>query len=286
MMRSVSLLLVGLLTIAATGGADSGHEPALIDRALDRMYNCDFAGANVLLDEQILSEPENPLGYAMRAAAVLYQEFDRLGVLETQFFADDDKVTDKRKFKKDDAMRARLFAATGEARERARTRLADDPSDADAMFAMCMTAGLETDYTTLIEKKYVRAYKLSKESQIYARHLLALDPPVVDAYLTLGSVEYFVAKMNWFMRMFVRFDQIEGSTQKSIDDLERVVSGGRYYAPMAKVLLALVYLREGDRERSLALLKELQRAYPGNPLFSNEVARVETLIAGTGPVGP
>jgi len=239
------------------------------------MYNCNFAGANVILDEKIRTDPGDPLGYAMRAAAVLYEEFDRLGVLESQFFSDDDKVTDRKKLKPDPALRGRLFEATSQARRQAKARLAVDPSDRDAMLALCMSAGLETDYTTLIEKRYLRAYSLSKESQRYAHKLLAADPPVVDAYLTLGSVEYVVSKMNWFFRMFIRFDQIEGSTEKAVQNLERVIDGGRYYAPMAKVLLALVYLREDRAEDALALLRELKRDFPDNPLFSSEAERVE-----------
>ncbi len=285
MRHVLPILLACLLALVATGRAEPSPTPTLVDRALGHMYNCDFDGANAILDEQVRAEPDNPLGHAMRGAAVLYEEFDRLGVLELQFFSDDEKVTDKNKFKPDPALRARLFAATGEARQRARARLAVDPSDRDAMLALCMSAGLETDYTTLVEKKYLRAYALSKESQLYARQLLAADPPVVDAYLTLGSVEYVVSKMSWFFRMFVRFDQVEGSAQKGIENLQRVVAGGRYYAPMAKALLALIYLREDQPEVALGLLRELERDFPGNRLFSTEVARVEGKIAQAGAAG-
>lgn len=285
MRRALPLLVLSLMAFAATVRAGPDPCPTLIDRALGHMYNCDFEGANAILDEQVRAEPDNPLGHAMRGAAVLYEEFDRLGVLESQFFSDDEKVTDTKKFRPDPALRARLFAATGEARQRARARLAADPSDRDAMLALCMSAGLETDYTTLVEKKYLRAYALSKESQLYARQLLAVDPPVVDAYLTLGSVEYVVSKMNWFFRMFVRFDQVEGSTLKGIEDLKLVVAGGRYYAPMAKALLALIYLREDQPEVALGLLRELERDFPGNRLFRAEVVRVERQVAQAGAAG-
>jgi len=268
---------------APTGTVAAVPSPTLIDQALQRMYNCDFVGAHVIVDEQIRREPDNPLGYAMRAAACLYQEYDRLGVLESQFFSDDDKVTDRKKFKPDPAMRARLYAATGEARRRAQARLARNSSDRDAMLAMCMTAGLETDYTLLVEKSYLHGYSLSKESQFYARKLLTLDPPVLDAYLTLGSVEYVVSKLNWFFRMFVHFEQIEGSKEKSIANLQKVISGGRYYAPMAKILLALICLREHRDEQALAILQELNHEFPENRLMRTEVARVGLKIARSQP---
>jgi hypothetical protein len=91
--------------------------------------------------------------------------------------------------------------------------------------------------------------------------------------------------MNWFFRVFIRFDQVEGSTLKGIEDLKLVVAGGRYYAPMAKALLALIYLREDQPEEALGLLRELERDFPGNRLFRTEVARVEGKIAQAGTAG-
>lgn len=38
-----------------------------------------------------------------------------------------------------------------------------------------MAAGLETEYSSLVEKSYLRSYSLSKETQKYARRLLAMN---------------------------------------------------------------------------------------------------------------
>jgi hypothetical protein len=61
--------------------------PTAIDRAFNRMYNFDFPGAQAILDE--------PLAYSVRGATYLFSEFHRLKILEMEFFADDDIVTDK-----------------------------------------------------------------------------------------------------------------------------------------------------------------------------------------------
>jgi len=95
------------------------------------------------------------------------------------------------------------------------------------MLAMCMAAGVETDYTILVEKRYFRSFWLSRQSQMYARKLLALDPPVYDAHLTLGMVEYVVGSMNAFFRLFVHFDQIKGSRQQGAEHLKLVAEHGR-----------------------------------------------------------
>lgn len=277
------LTLLAARPAVAQTGSDPGRHP--IDRALNRLYNFDFAGAHAILDGHLKSDPGDPLGYSLRAGAFLFEEFDRLKILESEFFSDDDKVTDKKKFKPDPRVRDKIFAVTAEARKRAKERLASKPSELNALFAICMASGIETEYLILVEKRYLRSYTQSRETQSYARKLLAMSPPFYDAYVTIGSVEYVVANLNFFFRLFARFDGIQGSKQAAIDNLKKVVDHGRFYPAYAKILLAVIHLREKRPEGALALLKELQRDYPENKLFLNEVARLSKKVGAGGKAG-
>ena len=268
-----------LMAAQAPATAAEGPSPTPIDKALARMYNLDFPGAHAILDAEVHNHPDNSLAYAVRGGAYLFSEFNRLKIMEFEFFEDDDRVTDRKKLKPDPVTREQLFKTTAEARKRASARLAIDPNDSNALFALCMVTGVEMDYVGIVEKKYFRTYSLSKESQKYARKLLALNPPFYDAFLTLGSVEYVVSKLNFFFRLFIRFDGIKGSQQKAIEDLRNVVAFGRYYPPFAKILLSVIYLRDKQPHQALVLLKELARDYPENNVFRNEVNRVTVLTS-------
>jgi hypothetical protein len=266
--------VLGLLGAAMTAGqAAVPPSPTAIDQAFNRLYNYDFAGAHAILDAEMRIHPEDPLIYAVRGAAYLFSEFDRLKILELDFFESDEKVTDRKGLKPDPAAREQLFKVTGEARRLARARLAADPNDRNALFALCTAIGADTDYLGLVEKKYFRTYSLSKESQQYARKLLAMNPPFYDAYLTMGTVEYVVGSLNFFFRLFIRFDQIEGSKQKAVENLKKVVEGGRYFPPFAKTLLSAIYMRESQPQQALVLMKELERDFPENPLVKKEIER-------------
>jgi hypothetical protein len=273
-----SLFLLRLMMALSAVQAAVPDSPTAIDRAFARFYNYDFAGAQAILDEHSLAYPADPLAYSVRAAGLLFAEFDRQKILEMEFFADDDKVTSKRRVVSDPNVRARIFEATAMARKLGKDQLSTHPRDRDALMALCMATGIETDYSILIEKKYLRSFSLSKESQGYARTLLSLNPPVYDAYLTLGSVEYTVGSMNWFFKLFVHFDQIKGSKLKGIDNLEKVANGGRYYGPFARILLAVIYLREKQPQKSLAYMQELTKEFPQNPLAQAQVARITEKI--------
>lgn len=272
----VRLLFPLTLLLAAPATA----EPTAIDRAFNRMYNFDFPGVHAILEEQERSDPGYAMTYSVRAAALLFSELHRMRILETEFFSSDEKVTGT-KLKPDPRARELLFQATREARRLAGAKLEDDPADRDAMSAMCMATGIETDYTVLVEKKYFRSFSLSKQSQMYARKLLSLDPPVYDAYLTLGTVEYVVGSMNFLFRLFVHFDQIKGSKQQGVENLKKVVAHGRFYPPFAKILLSVIYLRENQPKMALPLLTELEHDYPENPLIRTEVVRANRLVERT-----
>jgi hypothetical protein len=248
------------------------NDDTAIDKAFSRLYNFDFTGAHSLLDAHIQSYPEDPLGYSVKGAIHFFSELNRLHLLETEFFSNDDKVTDKKRIKPDPAMRSLLFSATAEARKKAAACLAQRPNDRSALFALSMATGLETEYTILVEKKYVRSYSLSKENQRYARQLLALNPPFYDAYVTIGSAEYVVANLNFVFRLLAHFEDIKGSRQKAIENLRAAIDHGRYYQPYAKIILTVVYLREKRIHEALALMCELEHDFPENPLFKKEAA--------------
>jgi hypothetical protein len=269
----VILLLFALWgAIAASAQTDADPASAPMHRAFNRLYNFDFAGSQAIIEGHLQSNPEDSLAYALRGAVCLFTEFNRLKILDIDFFSNDDKITDKKRLKPDAAARFQIFEATAEARKKAAVRLVQHPEDRTALFALCMAAGLELEYTLMVEKKYLRSYALSKETQGYAQKLLALNPPACDAYVTLGSAEYVVANLNFFFRIFARFDGIEGSKQKAIGNLRQAIDYGLYYQPYAKILLTVVYLREKRIEDALLLMKELKRDFPENPLFGREVA--------------
>jgi hypothetical protein len=252
--------------------------PNALDMAMNRMYNCDFKGAQAIFSEEIRKHPEDPLLYAFQASALLFSEFDRMKILELDFFVDDDSVTDRKRLKPDPSIRANIFQATGHARKIASMFLAEDSQDSNALFALFVASGVETDYSVLVEKKYLRSYSLSKETQNDSRKLLARNPPVYDAYLSSGILEYVVGNLNFFFKLFIHIDQIKGNKKLSVEHLKRVIDYGRYYSPYAKILLSVIYLRDKKPELALALLKEFERDFPENSLIHKEVCRISAKI--------
>jgi len=248
-----------------------------LGQAFARLYNFDFAGAHGILDEQIRHDPQQPIPYGVKAAAYFFAELHRLKILQIEFFEDDDKVVDRRKLTPDPVVRQEFFRLLAAARARANTLLASQPDHRDALFTLCMAAGLETDYAALIERRRFGSFVLARQTHAYVRRLLALNPPVYDGYLALGTTEYVVGSLPFFLRWFVRMDDIKGSKEKGIETLHLVAERGRYYGPLARILLTAIFMREKRLGEAHLLLTGLASEYPDNPLFRRELDRVAEL---------
>jgi hypothetical protein len=285
-LRCLFLLSIGLASgFASPAQVAKTDTESAVKRAYARLYNFDFKGAQEILDRQRQVDPLAPLLVSTKAAAYLFSELDRLRILELDFFTDDDKVVDRRKLIPDPAIRQKFFQTVEESDRLANARLVSKPDDADAILALCMTTGLVTDYAALIEKRRFGSFALAKKSHIWAHKLLDLKPPVTDAYMTFGTAEYIVGSMPFFVRWFVHLDQVEGNKKKGIEELELVAKDGKYCGPFARMLLAVIAIREKRPWDAETLLAGLAADFPENPLIRQELARTRKLanpvITGT-----
>ena len=250
-----------------------------MDRAFERLYNFDFPGAHRNIDQFISENPNDPFGYAIRSSAYLFYELDRLAILDAEFFADDEKIADKRKkLEPDPALKAKLFKATEDSQTRAKALLKQDPNHVNALFAMCITEGVITDYTALVEKKQFKSLSTVKTSAAYGAHLLKIQPTFYDAYVTTGLADYLIGSLPFFVRWFVRIEHVSGDKSAGIDKLKLVAEKGRFFKPFAKILLSIAYLREKQPTKAQTHLAELKRQFPENPLFQREYVRVSAKL--------
>ena len=180
----------------------------------------------------------------------------------------------------DPATRTKFLKAIEDARSRADVALAKDPNDKMALFAMCIAEGVATDYMALVEKHQIASLAPAKKSNNYAQRLLKLDPKFYDAYLAAGFSEYLVGSLPFFIRWFVHFDNVSGSKEAGVRNLQLVANEGHYLKPFAKILLGIAALREKRPHDAQRLLTELSRNYPQNPLFRKELEKLNEKYGG------
>jgi hypothetical protein len=218
--------------------------------------------------------PEDPLGSAAEAAAYLFEESYRQGVLTSDFFLDDKRFLGKVPFKPDSDLRAAFFAADKKAQDLAELQLKTDPDDPNALFAMTLSLGMEADYAALIDKHQLESLKMIRDADKYAKRLLAIAPEGADAYLTLGTANYIIGSLPGIKRFFLGFAGVRGDKKAGIKQLEIAAASGHYLRPFAKIMLALAALREKKPAVARIQLNELVAEFPENTLFASELAKL------------
>jgi hypothetical protein len=272
-----AILLTGLLFcwLGSAALAEAPEVAVSLDSGFRFLYDLDFERAHQTFAAWQKQFPDNPLGPAGEAAGLLFSEFNRLGVLEWQFYQDDKAFQARQQFTPDPALRARFDAALDRAENSALARLAKNNKDRDALFAMTMASGLRADYAALIEKRNLASLHFTRQATGWAQQLLVVDPGCYDAHLATGVSQYIVGSMSAPVRWLVRLGGVSGDKAAGIRELQITAERGQYLAPLARILLSIAYVREKDKPRARELLVALQNDFPQNPLFAREISRLD-----------
>ena len=276
--RSLVAVLCLCLAAASAVAADpaSGLSPlSTLDHGFAGLYNLDFTGAQKDFSAWQSLHPDDPMGPVSEAAGLLFSEFNRLGVLESQFYTNDQAFAARAKLSPDPAVRDRFQNAIQRVERLASARLAKDSQDRDALFAQTLSAGLQADYEALIEKRNLSSLHYTKEASARAEHLLSICNNCYDAHLATGFAKYILGSMAAPVRWLMRLGGLPADKQGGISDLQLTADRGHYLAPFARILLAIAYVREKDKTRALDILTSLRADFPGNSLFPREIARLE-----------
>jgi hypothetical protein len=270
-------LRLGIVFFLALGAAQAAgiSTPASLDVGFRRLYDLDFPGAQREFESWERVNEQNPMGPTSEAAGILFSEFNRLGVLEAQFYENDSVFAARKKYQADSEQRARFEEKLTRAEGLARSTLKRDPQDRDALLALTLSAGLRADYAALIEKRNMASLHYTKESAAWAQQLLAADPACYDAHLAGGISNYIVGSMAPPVRWLLRIGGVSGHRADGIAELQVVARKGRLLAPFARILLAIAYVRDKDVPRARGALVSLQTDFPDNPLFGRELARLD-----------
>lgn len=280
-----SLLVAGVLDVQAVPASSRQtpigalHVPEL-EAGFHLLYELKPEEARNHFEAWRKSHPEDPLGSASKAAAYLFEECYRQGVLTSEFFLDDKRFLGKVPLKPDPELRADFFAADQRAQDLAQLRLKTNPGDASALFAMTLSLGMESDYASLIDKHQLDSLRKMREADAYANKLLSVAPDAADAYLGLGMANYVIGSLPGFKKFFLGLAGTHGDKKLGIQQLEIAAGHGHYLRPFAKILLALVALREKKPEVARAQLTELVAEFPENPLFARELGKLKASPPG------
>jgi len=272
--RLVLAATAAVLCSASAYAADK-VTPLTLESGYRQMYNLDFDGAHQTFGAWEGSHPQDPMGPVSNAAAYLFAEFDRLHILESEFFTDDKKFEHRQRFEPDAKTRSAFEAELTRADQLSDQILSHAPQDAAAMFSKVMVGGLRGDYMALVEKRNLAALSTIKSARALAERLLSQNPSYYDAYLAVGIENYLLGVNPAPVRWLLRLGGAQTDKEEGIAKLRLTAEKGHYLAPYARLLLAVAALRDHNLPQARTLLAGLADEFPHNPLYRRELARLD-----------
>jgi hypothetical protein len=276
-MRQAVILVLALQLAAGVGSAaDIRSAPGGLELGYLQMYDLQFTAAHKTFADYEQVYPDDPLAPVSDAAAYLFAEFDRLKILQSEFFLHDENFRGQhQKLNADPAVRKAFDADLAKADKLAAGTLHGMPRDSNALFASVMVLGLRADFDGLIDKRDLSALSSVKSGRAIAERLLTIDPSYYDAHLAVGVENYMLSLKAAPVRWFLQLAGAQTDREVGVGNLAITAEKGHYLKPYARLLLAVDALRRKDTGKAREILTELMQQFPHNRLYVEELARLQ-----------
>jgi len=277
-MKMHALLLWLLAASSPAVGVETSPALAeLEEQGRSHLYNLEYKDARSVFSRLDELAPTSPIGPYYQAATIWMEELAKRGGMNGSTFRTGRYWSENRHEPPAPELDREFKDLVADAVKRAEATLAREPGNKEALYFRGAAEGVLSAYYAMIERSYYSSYKAGKRAKKYHEQLLEADPEYADACLLLGIYEYTVATLPRTLRVVAFLIGISGSREKGLELVRKAVESGDRTRWAARLSLAVMEQREKKYQRSLAVLRELEAAFPKNPLFPFERGSVHLL---------
>ena len=268
---------VGFLTGAqgARHGAPaqiSAFDP--LELALDHLRNLEHDAAQQEIEAWLSQHPDDLRGLNYLGNVMLQREMFRRELLESQVYGPQGAAFRGDKVPLPSGFQQELLATLGKAEALAQNRLKQNPRDEEALYWGGVAHVTRAIFRLTLAKEHLAALGEAKEARRLHAQLLTLNPDCVDALLVVGTYDYVVGSLPWYMKVLASLAGHRGDRVRGLAEIKRVTEQGNWARDEAKSFLAILYFREQRYAEALPILQELAQSYPRNFVLPQEMARV------------
>jgi len=170
----------------------------------------------------------------------------------------------------------RLEDTARKAREAADALLKENPKNTHALYEKGASFATLATFHATVKREYWKARSEAAEARDIDKQVLRIDPNFHDAEMSVGAYNYVMGILPSGFRLLLGVVGMGGDGKDiGIRQIESAAGMGKDSATDAKMLLIIVYNREGRHGDALKLSDELHQKYPKNFLF--EMTRAQIL---------
>jgi hypothetical protein len=269
------LLTIAAFAVLSASNAAAIEPDPLLAAGYKEMYNLEFDSAHHTFQQKMRQDPNDPMGPVSDAAAYLFSEFDRLHILQAEFFVDNGSALRKENSVANPQVKRDFEADLDRTQKLAEAKLKASPDDPNALLASILRLGLNADYLALIQKRYLASLDQVKQSRTLAEHLLSVCPSCYDAYLAVGVENYLLSLKPAPIRWLLRVNGAQTDKDIGIKNLRLTQAKGQYLQPYAQLLLSVAALRDKNPAEAKRLLSDLAGRFPQNQLYREEMNKIQ-----------
>jgi hypothetical protein len=251
------------------------NRTAPVREAFSAFYNMNYSTALERFAAIRAAHPGDPLATDYVLDATLFQELNRLDLLDTTFYATDGFLTGKHTVAENASVQKRIEDLANTAIAQATAILNQHPNDLDALFARAWAKSLLATYDGLAERAFSTALHLANGAKADDETVLRIDPDYVDADLVVGTYQYVVGALPFTFRLVIGIVGISGSRTKGMAMLENAAEHGVITSVDARTCMMLFLRREAKYGQAITIAQGLASEYPHDYLFQLEVANLE-----------
>jgi tetratricopeptide (TPR) repeat protein len=237
------------------------------------LYNMDYKGAQSKFEKMAQIVPDHPAGHFYLATNYLFDQLNSRRRLQVGIYSNDSFYGESKE-KIDEKTDLEFRRLINLALEKAQSAAKVNQNDPEALYYQGAAHGLLALYETTVVRSFFSALSNGRESVNLHRKVIAIDPNFNDAYLTIGTYDYIVGSLPFFVKLIAKVGGISGSRDRGLEELQTVIEKGRYASDDARVTLITLFSREKRFDEVLKQLNSLSQKYPRNYLFKLETANV------------
>ncbi len=273
--------LLGLTFAVAISSAQQSNlhtDPLNLDptvrQGYEHFYNLDYEGALKIFTGVAQAHPGDPMAWNYVLIATMFRELYHQDLLDTTYYAHDSFLSTKREVDVAPADRTQIEALTDKVIALCDTRLKNNGSDKDALFARGFARGLHASFLTLADHAFAAAARQGYQARNDSEAVLKIDPQYADAEMAIGIQQFAVASLPRFVRVMVGFMGVGGSKEKGLALLRDSAAHGVATAVESRTILSLFLRHDGRYPAALEVQRGLAAQFPHDYLFRLEEANL------------
>ena len=217
------------------------------EKILDLIYDARIKQADSLIDAQIKKYPDNPKYYLLKIHHIFYKPYwKNLNFSRDSVFQD---IVDKS---------LKTIEIGEKAEETTETKL----------YIGSAYGYLARIY--VIRQEWWDAFWAGWHCKNYLEDVLEEDPQLYDAYIGLGAIEYYTARLNGWQAFVAWLGCMSGETDTGLEYFKKTAENGNLFKNEAAFILSILYrFYETDFNQSNIYLSKLNFKYPDNRFISD-----------------